>query len=644
MSACPSPQETIQVGALALRTEADMVVEQGEEAAQALISQGYVYSELLFSSIRLLRLKPGSSPSKFQCELQAFSIDQAPKYHTLSYCWGAPTRENPLLCSGEIIMITTTLKEALARLITHNRGDVEWIWIDQICVDQENVREKETQVNMMKDIYHKSEGTIVWLGPDIIGIESTERLLDDMWHLHTEDQSPIDGSRRRGIYTRAEFEATNLPPAWHPSWKVLAELLSRPWFVRTWVIQEAVLSRAHPQMLCGSYKLDWEKLLASSSWMVSLSYNTTPLSQDTKAWPAVFSLDLFHNLRILGLRWDMATLLSSAIRFKASDPRDKVYSLVSLSGETTDSSNIPTALQANYDKSYIEVFRDVTRYIIESSKSLRILTLIRYVPKSKKLPSWSVDFTQDVCWERMSYLVWDRHESGRPVSIEKPNKASANLPAEVQSSSSEDVLTLGGLLIDIVGAPCETMLKSDLDSFGSRVLFAWKSAYEYTRDRHQDLPRAFMVTLVANWNLTETERMEHQPLCNFWAYLWRVYEELLNVSENRRAVEEIFHPILEPQNPDNPGDPDLYRLHLNGAYHRRMFFTKHKCYLGLGPCTMQENDILCVLFGGSTPLILRPEGDYFRFVGECYVYDLMNGEAVTDWKAGNYVAQYFHLI
>lgn len=99
-----------------------------------------------------------------------------------------------------------------------------------------------------------------------------------------------------------------------------------------------------------------------------------------------------------------------------------------------------------------------------------------------------------------------------------------------------------------------------------------------------------------------------------------------------------------PQDLDNPGDADLYRLHLDAAYHRRIFFTKKMSYIGLGPSIMQQNDVLCVLFGGATPMILRPEGEQFRFVGECYVYDLMSGEAIKDWHAGKYAAQTFPLI
>ncbi|KAH6661518.1 heterokaryon incompatibility protein-domain-containing protein, partial [Halenospora varia] len=373
MDARPSfARPAVQVGAPALEGGAPALQLGSPEKP---ILQDYVYSRLPHTSIRLLRLISRGLWNTVECDLQAFPLSpegRLPKYHALSYCWGDPTRSNSLKCNGKEVLITTTLKEALSHLVTLDRGSAEWIWIDQICVDQTNKEEKGTQVNMMREIYRKSERTIIWLGPGIKGIETTSSLLEEMWRLHTEDQDLVNGSRKRRPYTSSELEATNLPPAGDRSWKVLAELLSRPWFVRTWVIQEAVLSSVHPQMLCGSYKLDWEKLLGACSWMRSMCYSITPLSHNIEAWTATRSLNLFNDLKNVGGRWDMVTLLMRAMRFQASEPRDKVYSLVGLSGEGSDSTYIPKALQANYDKSCRDVFRDVTRYIIKSSANLSI--------------------------------------------------------------------------------------------------------------------------------------------------------------------------------------------------------------------------------------------------------------------------------
>jgi len=53
-------------------------------------------------------------------------------------------------------------------------------------------------------------------------------------------------------------------------------------------------------------------------------------------------------------------------------------------------------------------------------------------------------------------------------------------------------------------------------------------------------------------------------------------------------------------------------------------------YIGTGPRWMEEGDLLCVLYGGQTPFVLRREawGNY-RFIGDCYVQGIMDGEALT---------------
>jgi hypothetical protein len=79
----------------------------------------------------------------------------------------------------------------------------------------------------MREIFRKSKGTIIWLSPDIKDIKTTSSLLEGMWRLHTEDQDPVNSSRKRRPYTSSELEVTNLPSAEDMSWKVLAELLLR---------------------------------------------------------------------------------------------------------------------------------------------------------------------------------------------------------------------------------------------------------------------------------------------------------------------------------------------------------------------------------------------------------------------------------
>lgn len=57
----------------------------------------------------------------------------------------------------------------------------------------------------------------------------------------------------------------------------------------------------------------------------------------------------------------------------------------------------------------------------------------------------------------------------------------------------------------------------------------------------------------------------------------------------------------------------------------------------------RPGDIICVFLGGYVPHIIRPEGDHFTFVSECYVQDLMSGKAIDEWRAGNLKDEWIEL-
>ncbi|KAI6084372.1 heterokaryon incompatibility protein-domain-containing protein [Hypoxylon rubiginosum] len=599
-----------------------------------------IYSPLPQNAVRLLRFTSDAGSQHLECELAIFPLNMAPKFNALSYCWGDVDRSSSIRCNGHQMSITPTLLEALRDLIGLDRGDIEWIWIDQICIDQTNVAERGIQVNMMKAIYTTSERTIIWLGPRINGIEAVGNLLERLSQLYDQDIDP-SGTRKRRRYTTDEHKAMDLPHYKDLSWVSLNYILSRPWFVRSWVLQEAVLSKVTPQMLCGTQELPWELILRSAAWLES--YLSGNWNIRSTAMPALRSLILFRESRQEGLPWDITTLLNKARWFKASEPRDRVYSLLGLIGEADESHILPTALQANYNKPVRDVFRDVTRYIIMSSRSLTILTLIRDNPDWGNYPSWVVNFAGYALWDRISYFSWSPHEKGWLRVKEISNKADGGRPVEVQQSS-DDILALNGFQVDTVNAVCEVMLGFNLNSFDSHVLVALKEACHRLTDRYtttEAIARAMMVTLTADWNLTNQERVADQPISHFWAYIREIY---LRLHDNEVELKEECANLLAEAESDTTVNANIFRLHLDASHRRRVFFTKDKAYVGLGPSIMQENDILCILFGGATPMVLRPVGDCYRFVGECYVYDLMRGEGIEGWEKGHYTTKTFHLI
>ena len=118
----------------------------------------YIYTQLpptvprgrspLFT--RIMTLYPGTTDDPIHCSLRITDVQHTEPYETLSYTWGAPTGilEPYVLCDGSPISITPNLNAALRALRYLNA--VRLLWVDAICIDQQNLEERGRQVGYMR--------------------------------------------------------------------------------------------------------------------------------------------------------------------------------------------------------------------------------------------------------------------------------------------------------------------------------------------------------------------------------------------------------------------------------------------------------------------------------------------------------------
>jgi len=83
-------------------------------------------------------------------------------YEALSYVWGSPTGDRPILCEDGVILVTKNCESALRYLRDRYRS--RQLWIDSVCIDQTSDEEKAQQVPLMGDVYRLARRTIIWLG------------------------------------------------------------------------------------------------------------------------------------------------------------------------------------------------------------------------------------------------------------------------------------------------------------------------------------------------------------------------------------------------------------------------------------------------------------------------------------------------
>ena len=180
----------------------------------------YDYSSLPLGpgSIRLLCLMPykaeGMETTEIQCDLFEYPLQDHGKgthlYEALSYVWGKPEKTQSIYVSGKEFRITANLHTALIRL--RDRFLQRILWVDAICINQENREEQGQQVQLMAKIYSKAHRVIVWLGKEAV---DTEGALEDI--CLTANEESIERSKKE-INQQA-----------------ILNLLHGPWFQRIWV-------------------------------------------------------------------------------------------------------------------------------------------------------------------------------------------------------------------------------------------------------------------------------------------------------------------------------------------------------------------------------------------------------------------------
>lgn len=126
------------------------------------------------SSIRLLSVL-NASPNNLICSLRVVPTLDSEHYHCLSYTWGDPfgrtdvkPSQEQMTCNGTVIPIQRNLHDGLMHLyaIATQRGKLAAIWVDAVCINQNDDAEKADQIKMMHKIYAGAASVVIWLGPD----------------------------------------------------------------------------------------------------------------------------------------------------------------------------------------------------------------------------------------------------------------------------------------------------------------------------------------------------------------------------------------------------------------------------------------------------------------------------------------------
>lgn len=624
------------------------------------IPKRFEYSDCPIRSrteIRILNLLPpiNSDLDALHCTLSVATLEDKPSYEALSYVWGPPVFPERLYLPSGHLSITANLAAALRQFRYSDRQ--RQLWVDAVCIDQQNHVEKAYQVRLMSQLYRNTECVLAWLGESHSNTRAIFGILEGLAAAHQLFEVNRDASFFE-VIQMTEFEdpetETNIQEFANSlfSSPIMNTLLHLPWFERLWIIQEAVLpSRA--QICWGCETLDLDRFMLSIKVFLRVA-RKSPTSV-LKDWlHIVFLCDLresFHDL-LVGhggnkTRLMECNLFNLATNFSSSkacqNDMDRIFGLLGLQ------SNEERWFEANYEGSVESVYFDFALKAFGSVNPERILreAIRRYdstgnphQSMSIRLPSWVAD--------------WRYTGVTSEFSIENFQSATS-LP----KNHSCDIKNLpfvgfGGVKVDTIAHELSTIF-SNRDELHS-LEDIWKShptelinlkdfLLEHlpidTSLAIEDVTEAFIRTILSDRAFVRSLQGDETKIDLGSLYTWWLCFENNYTNETDGST--------------FPVNSEKARVPRETSPRSGNFIITKTGHMGIGPLFARTGDVVAIFDGFTTPYILRPvlpdqplrppvyspnkeEGfvpdEQWEVIGECYLYGFMDNQvAEPPWRA-----------
>ena len=359
--------------------------------------------------------------------------------------WRAP---NTVLCDGKFLPVSRTLFFALIRLRSLRRETR--YWIDAICINQLDEKEKRSQIMLMGDVFSKAEKVIVWLGRARF---PCNRFVEYIKHLPEvqkgNDPAPKSRGKAAHPFSEDHFEqarsygANPSAPTGHEAATYIFPLseeehyrlkmyeeqeehlkmfISRPpkfnthalsdvgdqfvhffdeqWFHRTWTLQEMVLAQ-HLEFVWGPAKLSEEEMLRCVLW-----YNTNVVTRNVGSpTDMIFAFDARSKYQISGPLGLLDALTLSRHR-DCTRAEDKVFAVLGMAGQAAELDLVSLAQRESdaTNEEYVDsVYKKLATYLAQAV-GLELLTLVGS-RQAVSLPSWVPDLRVNL-WPPS---IWQSH-------------------------------------------------------------------------------------------------------------------------------------------------------------------------------------------------------------------------------------------
>ncbi|KAI0545983.1 HET-domain-containing protein [Xylaria curta] len=528
---------------------------------------------------------PSFERSLYETPRRDIAADCGIAYEALSYTWGSPENLSEAWALGpQPVLMKIGANLALALKHLRHADQPRVLWVDALCINQDDIDEKNVEVSRMRHIYSCATQTIIWLGEEMDGSSHALKTLG-YFAEQVEWFSGVMVGDAPGAEKPFWWRPNYHLPYDQVTWESIRKLFQRPWFSRVWVLQEALLSGSRGVVQCGAQSIPWP--LLRKSIMSLTERENAPV--DLKNWMASY-----RNALMGGPAGSNLAHLFQWVKYRhTTDQRDNVYGLLGLVLEA-----IADEILVDYRLPVSEVYKSAVITHVNVTKSLDMLTICRLSEKMDGIPSWVPSFSAD----RAGTITKSRQFGlGRLTARNFTDGFSACCVRAPNTG-----------ILDVMGVRCAVVNSVGPTASGSRddilqTIYKWESEAIKETDYvgGGSMLDAFLQTILRGHTINRYPDMSGMPIES-------IRENYLRAKSGSPADKEELLANLNPSN-------------LDGF----TFLTTREGYFCLANTEfVEKGDIVCVMLGCCFPILLRATtSESFQVVSQLFVYGLMSAEA-----------------
>jgi hypothetical protein len=497
-------------------------------------------------------------------------------FEAVSYVWGlgGPGHDLEIVDIGSTstLLGTISIGSSLYKMLHYLKiaDSTRALWIDAICINQEDFTERSLQVERMHDIYLFAKNVIIWLGESSADSTTAICTLDyvgkQLEFVSGHRLVPAPAFVPAPACTEKNWWNTKHSIPLSPEiWDSISRLLHRPYFERLWVLQELLLANHRSIVQCGQVVRPWYNvrrgLLRCRSDPRQLMQSSS--SDHLKEFKHVINIARNQTTSNAG------TLFGIASTRKCSNPRDKVYGLLGLLHP-----NLSKQIRPQYALSVADVYIQAFLATVGFTRRLDLLDRIDQQWSTKTQPSWTPDMTGT---------------SGERYSVHASSLAAGSTAAYV-SYRPPDELHISGVIHGRVKAANSETTVNAISEYSSVREFISKHCPGMAEDAR--LESYLMI-------VTQSDVRER----------WHNHGKVPRLQELKNHVQKQLR---------------VGKSTLIDSYKQWSIYKSTNLNMG---------DTIAVLLGHHCPVILRPVSSQcssgrFRILGPAHIHGLMEGQAV----------------